>query len=132
MSSLHLRLKTTRELFPLKAASLAERVPPRCISGRWLSVSEYERNILQAGASPEEQCRTWSEILTRALVRKDRKRPQKPDKLVQPVDEPRVEEMQAFSEKMGRWSRETVAGISDLLLWHVVGCGIRVEAPLTI
>ncbi len=126
-----LRLKATRELYPTKSAELAEKLPPRCISGRWLSVQSYERNVLQAGSTPLEQCTTWAQILRSALPRKDKKgrKPTEPSKL-QLVDEPRVEEMAAFSEKMGRWSKEVMVGVSDVFFWHIIGCMNASRSPL--
>jgi hypothetical protein len=123
------RLKATRDLYPFKSAALAESLPPRCISGRWLSVSIYERNVLQAGHSPAEQCATWTNILSRALPRKQGRKPTAPSEL-QLVDEPRIEEMKAFSDKMGRWAKEVMVGVSDLFFWHVVNCMHESRAPL--
>ncbi len=49
--------------------------------------------------------------------------------LVQVNDEPNVEEMKAFSVKMGKWSTEVTAAVSDLTLWYAISVMHRARIP---
>ena len=110
----------------------------RFISGRWLSISAYETNIMRAAATPSQCCDVWTTILQAALPRKSTKAPAakvrkvegaSEEALVQ-TDDPHIEEMKEFSAKMGRWSLEVTAAVSDHDLWAMISAMHRSRAPL--
>ena len=127
-----------QQRYPELAAELGAKCPPLCIAGRWLSVSAYEANILKAGPDAATCCVVWSAILQEGLLRKPKKTAKSsaaaaaaatPSEAVV-ADEPRVEEMKEYSEKMGRWSGEVVDAVCDPDLWVLVEALHDARRPL--
>ena len=124
--------------YPHLAAELGAKCPPRCIAGRWLSVSAYEANILSAGADAATCCEVWTAILGEGLLRKmTTKKAAKAasaaaatTSVVEVADEPRVEDMKEYSAKMGRWSGEVTAAVADHDLWVLVDALHDARRPL--
>eukprot|EP00969_Alexandrium_andersonii_P348671 15417216-Alexandrium_andersonii.AAC.1 len=103
------------------AMRFVPRMPPRCIAGRWQSLSKTQSFLAAPGSG------LVVPVLTAALGGS----PAVPASAVSGaadadagadcgLDELRVEAHQAYRRKMGRWASETVAGVCDQLFWQLL------------
>jgi hypothetical protein len=46
------------------------------------------------------------------------------------VDDPRVEQIQQYRQKLGRWRKDTVAAVGSDLFWASMECSSRGSDPL--
>ncbi len=47
------------------------------------------------------------------------------------IDDPRVDDLKAYSQKMGKWRRDTVQAAQDSLWWLAIGAAFNSHQPLT-
>ena len=101
----------------------ARRLPPRCLAGRWGSVANTERALDDAG--PSLVVPVLQKVLAKDKIDRHKKRT-----LANGPDEIRVEEMQQYAERLGRWAQEALVAVSDKLLWSLIGIMRRCHEPL--
>jgi hypothetical protein len=93
------------------------RMVPRPVATRWQSVGNTERHLLDANTENQ-----FSRVLQDCLVQKVQKDDATPSLVAkaQPHEELTAEEMRAYSQKMGRWRKDTLHTIADPLFWQAV------------
>ena len=103
------------------ARDRCRKMPPRCLSGRWGSISQSEAYIMNFGADAASRCHLLTQIVGLAFAShldKD-KAPAEADI---PVDAPHrelaVEDLKAHREKYGKWRRDTLNTVSKIM-FHV-------------
>eukprot|EP00969_Alexandrium_andersonii_P368038 15472003-Alexandrium_andersonii.AAC.1 len=113
----------SRSYGSLEAMQQACKLPPRCLSGRWNSVSETEKFILSKTAG-------HFVAAMKHAVQKLQKRPL-PDEEGGggrgDPDDLRVEEQQAYAVRMGRWGRECLETLADPLFWMLAQMSRKVR-----
>ena len=112
----------------LWAVACAKTLPPKCIAGRWGSVSETERRLINNSKAPEsEPCKCLSQLVhvmrvvlggppvdsdAPAPIQDDPDRACFTDSVIRCVrenlEDPRLEEQQAHRQRASRWGRDLV------------------------
>ena len=118
---------------PQAAMEKAFALPPRCISGRWGSVSACQAWLSNAGgneltrvlepllASPARENQPEVAPLQDAEAEAD---------LSVELDAERVEAQAAYRHKMNRWHKETLQSITDPLFWLITTISSKARQPL--
>lgn len=105
------------------AVKHALRVPPRCLAGRWGSISATENRILDAGGATTI-VPVFEEVLFTG------KRPERLHHPGQEIDDPRVDQIEHFRAIRSRWVRESKEAMDDWLLWSMIEIGNRARQIL--
>ena len=112
--------KAWRAEFGPVAAEVSTRVPPKCLAGRWGSVSRCEQHVLSR--PPHELQKIWPLVFAKQAGKKKRK--------AGTLDPIQAEEQESYGERMGRWSREAMTGIVDKTFWRLMFLMSRARRPL--
>ena len=107
----------------------AKAVPQKCISGRWGSVARGEARM-DAGGQAE-----MSRMLLKTIRMKSSRNPavasaDEATKATAALDDIRLEDSAAYSEKLGRWRRETEEALTDDLWWGILKIAKRSHSTL--
>ncbi|CAK0809084.1 unnamed protein product [Prorocentrum cordatum] len=120
------------------ACEHALKLPPKCVAGRWLSVSATESRLRSAsgGAGCDGHLVTalraalaLTDADVKAIADADRDGPG--DVALGVIDEARLEQQVAYRQKLGRWRRDALSTVSDPVFWFVVDVMCIVHAPGT-
>ena len=139
----HVILSWLKLFGPIAAMNHGKKQIVKCIAGRWGSVHHVQRRHLAAG---EHQI---APVLTDALQRRTHEHPRAltdtedrdDDAVIDgvrihtggPTSEDavvKVDQLQTYSIKMGRWSREATAGVRSCLLWVIMEVMHIAQGPL--
>ena len=93
------------------AMKYAYRQPPRCLAGRWGSIYATESLLMHVSCLlPTFLGEVLKKKITADIDVRDKEE----------VDDLRVEAQTEYRRRQGRWSRDTIATMDDLLFWGVV------------
>ena len=117
---------TWRALFgDADAVSKVKSLIPRCVAGRWGSIAETERRLLEAEVSKLSTAIKYLFETEPQLLENDKKvnkthKNKKSDNGADAVDELAVEATQAFNIRLGKWRRHTWTVLQDTLFGKII------------
>ena len=108
------------------ALEKAKRLPERCVSGRWGSVSSTERRLLECGP---QQLKTVFHTVLNKLINDDDDGVPLPDGETADM---RAEGQEHYRKQMGRWRRDVHQALVDDsdLVFTVINAMNEARAPL--
>lgn len=108
-----------------EALKFARSIPPKCIRGRWGSVSRCEQHALKPLV---DHLVSVLQAVAGAGMRK-RRNPGLPglDRELHEVD---VHEADQYSERMSKWRRDVLEQMVDARFWVMMRINLQVRAPL--
>ena len=105
-----------KAMFPdAEIARLQKCIAPKAFAGRWCQVNMAAKKYLSWG---EDNVRSVVEVV---FVKKSKPEPQaKRHRSTGPGDEDKIQEIQAYHEKLGRWTSAAWACVTEPLFWVVM------------
>ena len=92
-------------LYPLTPVRVAGKLPPRCLTNRWLCVVRFQRHILFRSF---ELMRDATELVFVKRKHEFEEVPLTPVAAGAPVDEDATRETASYFEKVGRWRKASI------------------------
>ena len=112
------------ERFGLKAQQAhARKLSPHPIATRWQSVGLTEAYLLEKNHDGQSPC-----VLQDAFLQKVASETNKHNKLAKEHEEITADEFKVYTDKMGRWRRDTSATIGDAIFWITINFSLTVRS----
>lgn len=120
----------TRQHGVASAFAHARALIPKCCAGRWQSVETQE--VILHAAGMDNVLPVFQAVMSSKAVPKQRCAGSNDTEAVAvAIDELAVEQTQAYTEKLGRWRRDALEVMQDLLFWKVICMMTWIRPPCT-